>query len=401
MVRQSRRALLVSGVAMLSAGAGCLWGEGDTESQADTNPAAANGTKTRQTGESGTTAQATPAPPNKISANWPLPDYSFGRASYTPETAGPVAGLGELWRLDAGEWLSTPVVSDGVLYVVGQSGTVLAVDAVTGDRRWERSLAPIGRSVAVRDGIYVRTSGTLHALDTAGAQRWQVDSPDYREGTIGPDGVYYLERRYGATLVVGLTHSGDARWEADIQRQEREEILAGPDHVYAVAGTAPEVVQFDSQSGEAQSLDVPGGIPTGLTASDGELYHVDLAGNLHAPDWWRNVAQFGISAPRIGPERVYVAANDDRTSGVYALDRTDGREHWNREATGDVLDFVITTDSLIARTPTSLFAVAVDDGTRRWSRTVPEVRQANLAVVDDVLYVSHAEGLVAYRGTNQ
>lgn len=402
----SRRQLLATGTVALLSASGCLGlgnSSGDAEPESSGNPAE-DGTEDTPANRTETTVErtvtATPADPelpSELASSWPLPSYSTGRSGHTPETAGPTSDVSELWTVDIDEPLSTPVIVDEQLYVVGESGTVHALDARTGTGEWTVSVDPVGRTIGVLDGrLWVRTGNTLVSLDKDGTPLWQVDSHDYRVGDVAPHGVYYLERRYGTTLAVGADLSGEIRWRADLVSQEREEILAGPENVYAVSGPEWEYHALGVDTGGSETVEVAGGSPKALTAHDGELFYADREGNLYGPRWWLELGGFGVSAPRVGPDAVFVFVRDDENRGVHAFDRATGGRNWQTEG-GDVRDFVVTTASVIACTTTKLVALDAADGSKRWETTFPERRQPALSVVDDLVYMSHSDGIVAYR----
>jgi pyrimidine-specific ribonucleoside hydrolase len=66
----------------------------------------------------------------------------------------------ELWRADLGGIISSPVVSEGAVYVGSGDGNLYAVDAATGDVLWRfRTENVVGNSPAVVDGVVYFQSG--------------------------------------------------------------------------------------------------------------------------------------------------------------------------------------------------------------------------------------------------
>ena len=97
---------------------------------------------------------------------------------------------------DNSRWVPTPIVANGLMYVAEGSGRVIAFDAVSGDVAWmhtrsypediEKSQA-LGRHRGVSvygDTIYWGTAdAALVALDAlTGEQRWEVSTGDYSTG---------------------------------------------------------------------------------------------------------------------------------------------------------------------------------------------------------------------------
>ncbi len=102
--------------------------------------------------------------------------------------------VGFAWQYDLGTrrgLQATPVVVDGVMYVVGNWGRVYALDAATGRQRWTffptvdgqyaryACCDVVNRGLAVwRGRVYVvATDGWLYALDaTTGTVSWRADT---------------------------------------------------------------------------------------------------------------------------------------------------------------------------------------------------------------------------------
>lgn len=112
---------------------------------------------------------------------------AIGPSAISPATVG---SLEEQWRVDGvvGS-TSTPAVLGGTVYFGAWDGALRAVDAATGDLRWETQLTStlIDDSPAVHDDtVYVGDgAGNLHAVDRAtGAPRWSVELDDHPQTRI-------------------------------------------------------------------------------------------------------------------------------------------------------------------------------------------------------------------------
>jgi PQQ-dependent dehydrogenase (methanol/ethanol family) len=131
---------------------------------------------------------------------------SWGYSPLTQIDRGNVAALKMVWTRALGPGIQegTPLVYDGVMYFPNPSDLVQALDAATGDLKWEyrRSLPSdlgeyfpvpsINRNLAIYGDTLIDTSADdyLYALDArTGALRWEVRLFDYRRGaqhTSGP-----------------------------------------------------------------------------------------------------------------------------------------------------------------------------------------------------------------------
>jgi outer membrane protein assembly factor BamB len=113
-----------------------------------------------------------------------------------------VATLGGAWSIHLedgkppGTMQATPIVVDGVMFVVSGAGNIFAIDAATGAVKWkhETTLGGTYRGVAVADGKVFsgRRDNTLIALDQkTGALVWKTQLADPARGTTSAPAVYY------------------------------------------------------------------------------------------------------------------------------------------------------------------------------------------------------------------
>lgn len=105
--------------------------------------------------------------------------------------------------------------ADGTVYVTPGDGRLLAFDAASGERIWERSVVGAAsgyRPVVGQDTVYVQADGHLTAVDAAdGRVRWRQDGRFHDEPVVGGDAVYSATRR---TLVALDPATGRRRWRA-------------------------------------------------------------------------------------------------------------------------------------------------------------------------------------------
>ena len=110
--------------------------------------------------------------------------------------------LGGAWSIHLedgktpGTMQATPVVVEGVMFIVSGAGNIFAIDAATGAIKWkhETTLSGTYRGVAVGDGKVFsgRRDNTLIALDQkTGALVWKTALADPARGTTSAPAVYY------------------------------------------------------------------------------------------------------------------------------------------------------------------------------------------------------------------
>src|SRR6267143_6916024 len=122
--------------------------------------------------------------PSLLSGDWPMYGHDlWGTHFNSAETAvnnATVTSLVEKWRVDGIGMYGTPAVSLGAVYVSTMMGDVVALDATSGEMKWNTSIGlPMTSSPAVGDGmVYVTDLGpnaSLWALDTVtGGVLWHT-----------------------------------------------------------------------------------------------------------------------------------------------------------------------------------------------------------------------------------
>jgi outer membrane protein assembly factor BamB len=120
------------------------------------------------------------------------------------------AGSGhERWRFDGGApaVLTNPAVVGGVVYV-GSGGDLHALDATSGHEQWSRTISrgELDTSPIVADGIvYLADSGGyLYAVDAAsGDVRWQLSGEGLLSTAAIVGGLVYVGSDTGSLVAVG------------------------------------------------------------------------------------------------------------------------------------------------------------------------------------------------------
>ena len=105
-------------------------------------------------------------------------DPSDGSLSWRKEIVNPLRTPPFLFQATA---TPAPAVSDDSIYVVDVTGRAYALDAATGEIRWDHALndpSPVSPPVVAADDVLIATdSGTLDAIDRAtGHLVWRVDA---------------------------------------------------------------------------------------------------------------------------------------------------------------------------------------------------------------------------------
>jgi glucose dehydrogenase len=312
---------------------------------------------------------------------WTLHGHDLGGQRFSPLKeidSATVSGLRPLWTWHSGvtaTFQATPIVADSTMYVSLPFSGVAALDPGTGRERWryvheartqKLCCGPANRGVAVADGrVFVGTvDGRLVALDAATGRRlWDVTVADY-QGTTEATGLLRADdplSRVGATGSTGIGISA-----APLVYDGRVYVgIAGvgyglhPDQGLAVVGVSGQygrpglMAAFDAATGRALwRFDVTGPGWEGeyrAATPDGVPLHRNVAreradapshadawryggGSIYATpvvDAQRHLLIFGTGNP--SPQMADASRPGDNlyTSSLIALDLRTGRLVWH------------------------------------------------------------------------
>ena len=293
------------------------------------------------------------------SKDWPTIglDYAETRFSKLDQiNTNNVKKLGLVWsyNLDSSRGVeATPLVVDGIMYVTGPWSVVHAIDARTGKKLWTFDPAPpreggykgccdvVNRGVALYKGkVFVGAfDGRLIALDaTTGQKVWEKDTvidhshsytitgaPRVAKGKviIGNGGAEYGVRGY-VTAYDAETGNQAWRW-------------------FTVPGDPSKPYEDESMAAAAKTWDPAGkywvngggGTPWDTITYDPDLSTVYIGTGNGAP-WNRNVRS------PAGGDNLYLAS-------IVALDADTGKYKWHyQETPGDSWDYTSTQPMILA-----------------------------------------------------
>ena len=153
---------------------------------------------------------------------------------------------------------STPALEDGRIFIGSLTGDIFCVDAGTGETVWNKTIEPdpqwwgVASSPLIQDGVvYVMSfsNGTLHALDLDGEERWILStgevspylSPAASKGRIylpgGDPAIYCLNAATGELL-----------WKKDLPSQITATPTLGEVEVFVVVKDS--IFALDAENGD-------------------------------------------------------------------------------------------------------------------------------------------------------
>ncbi len=215
----------------------------------------------------------------------------------------------ERWRFETGGAIgrSTPAVIDGTAYVGSMDGNLFALDAITGEERWTKTLGDaVFCSPAVADGtVFVgsitatddggpitipdgddiadnrQTEGEIHALAVSdGATEWSVTLDAQVNSSLAvANGTVYGGPRTGP-FYAWDAGSGEQRWFFPTEYLEEASPAVADGVVYL---TTEQIYGIDAETGRERWRYQPSnGMDTSPVIADGVLFGGDHDGNLYA-----------------------------------------------------------------------------------------------------------------------
>jgi outer membrane protein assembly factor BamB len=342
----------------------------------------------------------------------------FGFGVWRGRTAIPVPE--QRWVFDTGYFIfdSSPVVADGTVYIGNMNGVVYALDARTGEERWNVPPAIDLEAFPTVSGdtVYIAGSGSsggLQAIDSAtGEERWvfATDSVIYSPPVVDGDTVYVGDG--SARLYAVDAHSGDERWTARGGRSMQASPRVVNGIVYVGTGYAPD----GDDDGDVFAVDAATGEPIWPVSADGWIESTPAvtgnrlyigtgigldrgeSGSLLALDtttgdeqWVFSTSAPVASSPAVADETVYFGCRD---GNLYAVDADSGNERW-----------VFHTDSFVDSSPVvadgtvyfgsldgHLYAVDAATGEAKWALPTGGWIRSSPAVAGDTVYVGCSDG---------
>jgi outer membrane protein assembly factor BamB len=298
-------------------------------------------------------------PPPALNADWPQAGGTIGHAPGHPALG---LRLGEAWRADIGtgtayrrRLLMPPIVAGGAVYAADALGTVTALTALDGRRRWSFDTRPerdrdgaLGTALAFDQGTLYLATGMAEAmaLDPAdGKPRWRVDLPAPARGALTvADGRAYVTTTENHLLALSV-EDGRTLWTYRGQPTVTMALglpAAAVEGDMVVAGFGSgELAAIRASDGRAQWSE------TLSSASGGGL--ADIA---------------AITAlPVIDRGRVFASGLGGIT---IALDLRSGRRLWERDVAASDTPWVAGDWVFLLTTGAEIACLGRDDGRVRW-----------------------------------
>jgi outer membrane protein assembly factor BamB len=250
----------------------------------------------------------------------------------------------EIWRFATGAdySLGSPAVSNGVVYTGSSDKNLSAIDAVTGKEIWRFTTgAFVLSSPAVSNGVvYVGSmDNNLYAIDAVtGKEIWRFTTGAFVQSSPAvSNGVIYVGSWDNNTYAIDAV-TGREKWRFAMGNFVPSSPAVSNGVVY-VGSMDNNLYAIDAVTGREKWRFATGnGVSSSPAVSNGVVYVGSMDNNLYAIDTvtgkekWRFATGNGISSsPAVSNGVVYVGSNKNN---LYAIDTVTGKEKW-RFATGN------------------------------------------------------------------
>lgn len=348
-------------------------------------------------------------------SGWPTFGYDTEhRAAYPSQGTLPALRGHLLWQQSTGgPVFSSPVLSNGTIYIGSTGGNLLALDAQTGVVRWRHAIGQFlndSTPVVVGRVVFVGANRTwIYALDaTDGHQLWATNmqeiikaAPTYANGIVvvnSSNSATALDARTG--LVRWKFHEIGFGWPTTASPTVQGQI------VYVALGDKTIVFAFNLQTGQKIWAYNAGDrlISTPLVVGQqviigtwkGKIEAVNAASG--AQIWHYNINEAlprGMSIDGIAGS--FATSNDTIFVGTFngniiAIDAATGRLRWAHLIDAPVLGTpVIEGNTLYVSGGQTLYALAVSSGKPLWHLALGDIR-SEPALSIGRLYVATVQG---------
>lgn len=326
----------------------------------------------------------------------------------------------ERFRIEGSEpVIASVVVADGVAYVPNDSGSLLALDPLSGDLIWDVEIGDAEASVVVSsDTVFaVGSDGTVTAHDReSGAIVWTSQLGGFtRSSPILTRG--RLVVAVDETLVTLDPSTGDRIESLRLETPTisspavADEIIVlgtASNQVFFMSGDPLEIASFDFGEISGELTVYAAGVAATPAVADGVVYVGSTGGAFAAlgldasPLWQVELGSPIYGSAAVGGELVYVAT---AAGQLLALDRATGTQRWVTEL-GDASyasPVLVGQALLITAESGVLFAFDAVDGELRWEFLVGEsgnYMASTPAVVDSVVILGSNDGSIVSLDTD-
>lgn len=328
-----------------------------------------------------------------------------------PQTAYPISSirsieLNYMWRFACeDEVRSTPVISQGVLYVGSYDHNLYALEVQTGNFIWKfpTDAGISGTPAVYEDRLFIGSQDrVLYCISTYGQIEWTCPT----QGRIhSSPRIFFNHVFFGSDdqrLYAINIQTGRVAWKVDMGAPIRS----------SVTFSQEDMIYFGSEDGTVVALDIQGKLRWRFRArravisspyldeGEGVIYVGSMDGNVYALDtksgWavWRfRTGGPVISSPTAVHGKVYVGSADGH---MYALDVRNGNPIWKYATDGQVTSSPVFANRAIyfGGIDGHVYSLDSETGDLRWRFQTGGPVPGSPCVVGDIVYIGSTDRYV-------
>jgi len=315
---------------------------------------------------------------------------------------------------------SSPVVSNGTVYVGSLDGSLYALEIESGELKWQfRTEDKVFSAPAIADGtVYFGSDDHfLYALEAdSGKVTWKFQaqdavssSPAVSAGVVyfgSDDSCFYAVDSRTGTLKWKYATEG-AVFSSPAMAQTAVFFGSYDGHIYALDSASGDLRWKYKTDDKVISTPVIGGNNIYFGSADSHLYAIDVASGALA--WKFQAGDSIISSSAVDQHAVYTACVDGK---LYSIDKASGRQRWTVPMGLALFSSPTIAERVVYLGSSSgdLYAIDVENGKTLWKTsvggiqlsqqefgqpfraTVAGVGRSAPAIVDRVIYVGSKDG---------
>ncbi len=322
------------------------------------------------------------------------------------------------WTFETGDAVTgSPIIAGGKVFIGSMSGTFYALDAATGDKKWdfkaedEKGLeARIEGPACFVDGVVIFGTdlGLVFALDAeTGKKKWQFAAEDKVAG--GP--TFFRNPENGEVTIIIGSHDyfvyglalGDGKklWDYETGYYvngtpvvERGRILFGgcDGMIHQVSAATGEPIASDEIGVYIGNSIIVDDDVAYIAHHDNEVLAFDL--NKKATVWQFGERDFEfVASPALTADSVLAASLDKR---LYRIDRKSGEKKWEFRARKPISSSPVLSGNhvYIGSHDGRLYAVNFENGEELWNYEIGEQIKSSPAIVEGRLVIGADDGVI-------
>ncbi len=341
--------------------------------------------------------------------DWPMRGHDSTHSGVSDEVVAPPLML--LWQYKTGDSvLSSPAISNGLVYVGSNDDYVYAIDANSGELKWKYKTGGDVFSSPVVSGniVYVGSNDNyIYSIDTNnGELKWRYNTgDDVKSSPVVSENIIYVGSNDDYLYALDA-NNGELKWKYAAGGDVFSSPAVLGNKVYTVSDSfwsCGRVTALDAGTGELNFHGDVGGLGSIFSSpaissgviyigSDDEFFSAIDANNGEGKWAYRIINRMWRSSPAISKNTVYVGSADN----VYALDANNGEPKWTYNTGGAVFSSPAISGNIVYVGSNDNYIYALDayTGDLKWRYETGGDVYSSPAISDDKVFIGSKDGYI-------